>query len=183
MPAPIVHIEFPSVDFARTAAFYGQLFGWQTQQNAAATYMKFDGDAGPSGGWVRADMAQSAGPIPYLPVDDLGKMLDKVERAGGRVMVRAMTFAGGGEVALVADPDGNVIGLWMRKREGGKAPSKTATEKTATEKTATEKATEKASAPKAAEKTPPEKPSGAKPAKPAAKVANATRKPAKPAKR
>ena len=121
MPAPIVHIEFPSVDFTRTAAFYGQLFGWQTQQNATATYMKFDGDSGPSGGWVRADMAQSAGPIPYLPVDDLVKMLDKVERAGGRVMVRSMPFAGGGEVALVADPDGNVIGLWMRKREGGKA--------------------------------------------------------------
>ena len=170
MPAPIVHIEFPSVDFTRTAAFYGQLFGWQTQQNATATYMKFDGDAGPSGGWVRADMAQSAGPIPYLPVDDLGKMLDKVERAGGRVMVRSMTFAGGGEVALVADPDGNVIGLWMRKREGGKATTgKTA----AIEKPAAEKAT--------AEKPSDAKP--AKPAKPAAKVANATRKPAKPAKR
>jgi predicted enzyme related to lactoylglutathione lyase len=169
MPAPIVHLEFPSVDFARTAAFYGQLFGWQTQQNATATYMKFDGDAGPSGGWVRADMAQSAGPIPYLPVDDLAKMLDKVERAGGRVMVRSMTFAGGGEVALVADPDGNVIGLWMRKREGGKAVST--------------KAAEKPAAPKAVEKTAPEKPPAAKPAKPAAKVANATRKPAKPAKR
>jgi uncharacterized protein len=172
MPAPIVHIEFPSVDFARTAAFYGQLFGWQTQQNATATYMKFDGDSGPSGGWVRADMAQSAGPIPYLPVDDLTKMLDKVERAGGRVMVRSMTFAGGGEVALVADPDGNVIGLWMRKREGGKAAPTKATEKT----------TEKGSAPKTADKSP-GKPSGAKPAKPAAKVTNDTRKPAKPAKR
>lgn len=177
MPAPIVHIEFPSVDFTRTAAFYGQLFGWQTQQNATATYMKFDGDAGPSGGWVRADMAQSAGPIPYLPVDDLSKMLDKVERAGGRVMVRSMTFAGGGEVALVADPDGNVIGLWMRKREGGKpAPGKAAakTEKVTPEKAASEKAT--------ADK-PADKPSGAKPAKPATKVANAARKPAKPAKR
>jgi predicted enzyme related to lactoylglutathione lyase len=162
MPAPIVHIEFPSVDFARTAAFYGQLFGWQTQQNATATYMKFDGDGGPSGGWVRADMVQSPGPIPYLPVDDLLKMLDKVERAGGRVMVRSMPFAGGGEVALVSDPDGNVVGLWMRKREGGKAGgAKTAPAKTAPEKTAP----------------------AAKPAKPAAKVANAPRKPAKPAKR
>jgi predicted enzyme related to lactoylglutathione lyase len=178
MPAPIVHIEFPSVDFARTAAFYGQLFGWQTQQNATATYMKFDGDSGPSGGWVRADMAQSAGPIPYLPVDDLTKMLDKVERAGGRVMVRSMTFAGGGEVALVADPDGNVIGLWMRKREGGKPVPPKATEKAAAPKVAEKATTDKASSPKTTTPTTP-----AKPAKPAAKVANATRKPAKPAKR
>jgi predicted enzyme related to lactoylglutathione lyase len=120
MAAPIVHIEFSSVDFPRSAAFYAQLFGWQTQQNGTATYMKFDGDDGPSGGWVRSDMVQSPGPIPYVAVDDLGKALDKAERAGGRVVVRSMAFAGGGEVALVADPDGHVVGLWKRKRAEGK---------------------------------------------------------------
>jgi predicted enzyme related to lactoylglutathione lyase len=160
MPAPIVHLEFPSADFTRTAAFYGQLFGWQTQQNATATYMKFDGDGGPSGGWVRADMVQAPGPIPYLPVDDLTKMLDKVERAGGRVLVRSMPFAGGGEVGLVGDPDGNVVGLWMKRREGGKA-----------------------SAPKAAAKLVDAKASAPRPAKPAPKVGAGERKPAKPAKR
>ena len=124
MPTPIVHIEFPSGDFGRTASFYAQLFGWQTQQNATATYMKFDGDSGPSGGWVRADSVQSPGPIPYVAVDDLTPMLEKVARAGGRVLVRSMPFAGGGEVALVGDPDGNVVGLWMmRKREGAKGPA------------------------------------------------------------
>ncbi|HVZ72224.1 MAG TPA: VOC family protein [Polyangia bacterium] len=133
MPAPIVHIELPSADFGRTTEFYGQLFGWQTQQNATATYMKFDGDDGPSGGWVRADMVQSPGPIPYVAVDDLAKTLEKVERAGGKIVVRSMAFAGGGEVALVADPDGNVVGVWMRKREGGKAaaPAKAAVAKAA----------------------------------------------------
>jgi uncharacterized protein len=120
MAAPIVHIEFASADFARTAAFYGGLFGWQTQQNATSTYMKFDGDDGPTGGWVRADVVQSPGPIPYLVVADLGAALDKVEKAGGRVITRRMPFAGGGEVGLVADPDGNVIGLWMRKKSDGK---------------------------------------------------------------
>ncbi|HVX94226.1 MAG TPA: VOC family protein [Polyangia bacterium] len=150
---PIVHIEFASSDFARTAAFYGELFGWQTQQNANASYMKFDGADGPSGGWVRADMVQSPGPIPYLPVADLAATIDKVESAGGRIIARRMPFAGGGEVALVADPDGNVLGLWMRKKVDGKAEGKPAP---------------KAEAPKAA-------------AKPAPKAAQ--RKPAKPAKR
>jgi predicted enzyme related to lactoylglutathione lyase len=126
MAAPIVHIEFLSVDFGRTASFYGELFGWQTQQNAAASYMKLEGADSPSGGWVRADMAQSPGPLPYLLVDDLASMLDKIERAGGRVLARRMPFAGGGEVALFADPDGNVIGLWMRKKGEGKAEPKAA---------------------------------------------------------
>jgi len=128
MGAPIVHIEFRSSDFERTAAFYGQLFEWQTQQNASATYMKFDGVEGPSGGWVRADLVQAAGPVPYLVVDDLATKMAEVEKAGGRVLVASMPFAGGGEVGLFADPDGNVVGLWMRKRaapaEGGATVAK-----------------------------------------------------------
>jgi predicted enzyme related to lactoylglutathione lyase len=124
-----VHIEFKSSDFARTSEFYAKLFDWQTQQNASASYMKADGADGPSGGWVRADLVQSPGPIAYLAVEDLAAKLDAVEKAGGRVLVRSMPFAGGGEVGLFADPDGNVLGLWQRKSAGGggegaKAPAK-----------------------------------------------------------
>ncbi len=167
MAAPIVHIEFSSKDFARTAAFYGGLFGWQTQQNAGASYMKFDGVDGASGGWVRADLVQSPGPVPYLSVDDLASTMEKVEKAGGRVIVRKLPFAGGGEVALVADPDGNVIGLWMRKKgetKGEGKPDKV------------DKVEPKAAPKKEA--------AGPKPAKPAPKpTPPAERRPAKPAKR
>jgi len=126
MAAPIVHIEFLSADFGRTASFYGEIFGWQTQQNAAASYMKLDGVESPSGGWVRADMAQSPGPLPYLIVDDLASTLEKIERAGGRVLARKLPFAGGGDVALFADPDGNVVGLWVPKKGEGKGEGKAA---------------------------------------------------------
>src|SRR5262245_31214548 len=121
----IVHIEFKSSDFARTSAFYAKLFDWQTEQNASASYMKADSADGPSGGWVRADLVQSPGPIAYLVVDDLEAKMDAVEKAGGRVLVRSMPFAGGGEVGLFADPDGNVLGLWHRKNAGGGEASRT----------------------------------------------------------
>jgi uncharacterized protein len=149
MAEPIVHIEFASADFARTAAFYGQLFGWETQQNATASYMKFDGADGPSGGWVRADMVQSAGPIPYLVVADLTATMEKVEKAGGRIIARRMPFAGGGDVGLVADPDGNVLGLWMKKRGDGKAEP---TEKAARKAPAAVKAAPKTAARKPAKR-------------------------------
>jgi uncharacterized protein len=115
----IVHIEFKSSDFARTSDFYAKLFDWKTDRNASGSYMKFDGADGPSGGWVRADLVQSPGPIAYLTVDDLAAKLDEVESAGGRVLVKSMPFAGGGEIGLFADPDGNVLGLWQRKNAGG----------------------------------------------------------------
>ena len=102
-------------------------------------------------------MVQSAGPIPYITVDDLAITLTKVEKAGGRVIARRMPFAGGGEVGLVADPDGNVLGLWMRKKGEGKLEVK--------------------AEPKPVSK----KEAGPKPPKPAPKTAE--RKPAKPVKR
>src|SRR4029079_18515023 len=111
----IVHIEFKSYDFARAAAFYAKLFDWQTQSNASGSYMKFDGSDGPSGGWVRAGLVQSRGQIAYRTVDDLAAKLDAVEEAGGRVLVRSLPFAGGGEIGLFADPDGNALSLCQRK--------------------------------------------------------------------
>jgi predicted enzyme related to lactoylglutathione lyase len=115
MAAPIVHVEFRSFDFARTSAFYAKVFDWRTEHNAASTYMKLDADAGPSAGWVRAEMSQAPGPLAYVVVDDLAVTLAEVERAGGRILAAKLPFAGGGEVALFADPDGNVVGIWMRK--------------------------------------------------------------------
>jgi uncharacterized protein len=135
MAAEIIHIEFKSANFPRTSEFYAKVFDWQMEQNASASYMKLSGNNAPSGGWVRADLVQSPGPIAYLPVDDLEAKLNEIEQAGGRVLVRSLPFAGGGEIGLFADPDGNVLGLWKRK-EGGGAPAaaKPATKPTAAAK-------------------------------------------------
>jgi predicted enzyme related to lactoylglutathione lyase len=115
MPAPIIHVEWKSANFARTSEFYARVFKWKTEQNGSGSYMKLDEADGPSVGWVRADLVQAPGPITFLSVDDLAATLDEIENAGGRVLVRSLPFAGGGEIALFADPDDNVLGLWRRK--------------------------------------------------------------------
>ena len=123
--APIVHLEFRSFDFARASAFYAKVFDWRTEQNATSTYMKLDAEEGPSAGWVRAEVSQSPGPLAYVVVEDLAATLAEVESAGGRVLVPRLPFAGGGEIALFADPDGNVLAIWMRKdhRAAGAPPA------------------------------------------------------------
>ena len=154
MPVEIVHIEFKSANFARTADFYSRLFDWQTEQNGAGSYMKLNGAGGASGGWVRADLVQSPGPVAYLTVDDLEKTLAEVEAAGGRVLVRSQPFAGGGEVALFADPDGNVLGLWRRKT----APAAAAAPEEAPKPAKAPKAPKPPGAPAAAKKPAKKKP-------------------------
>ena len=163
MPVEIAHIEFKSVNFARTSEFYAKLFDWQMEQNASASYMKLAGGNGPSAGWFRADLVQSPGPVAYLPVDDLEAKLAEVEEAGGRILVRTLPFAGGGEIGLFADPDGNVLGLWQRKGA-----------------TATATATASA-APKTVAK--PVDPASVKAAKPAAKPPAAKKPPKKETKK
>jgi predicted enzyme related to lactoylglutathione lyase len=116
--APIVHLEFRTFDFARASAFYAKVFAWRTEQNASSTYMKLDAEEGPSAGWVRAEVSQAPGPLAYIAVEDLAVTLAEVEAAGGRVLVPKLPFAGGGEIALFADPDGNVVAIWMRKDHG-----------------------------------------------------------------
>jgi predicted enzyme related to lactoylglutathione lyase len=157
MPAPIAHLEFRSFDFARTSAFYAKVFDWQTQQNAQATYMKHDageggGAEGPSAGWVRAALTQAPGPLVYVVVDDLAATLAEVERQGGRILVPKLAFAGGGEVALFADPDGNVVGIWVRKDRPTNGPAPKAAPAPAP----------KAAAPAAKAKAPEKKPKPAK---------------------
>ena len=115
MAAPIIHVEWKSAHFARTSDFYARVFKWKTEQNGSGSYMKLDAADGPSVGWVRADLVQAPGPVNFLPVDDLAATLDEIESAGGRVLVRSLPFVGGGEIALFADPDDNVLGLWRRK--------------------------------------------------------------------
>jgi uncharacterized protein len=173
MAAEIVHIEFRSANFARTTEFYARLFDWRTEQNASASYMKLSGGA-LSGGWVRADLVQAPGPIAYLAVDDLAAKLAEVERAGGRILVQKLPFAGGGEIGLFADPDGNIMGLWHRK-DGAASPASPATPSTSTTS-----APAKSAAPvgKAPAKPAPAGKAPAKPA-PAAKAAPAAKKPAK----
>jgi uncharacterized protein len=123
MGGPIIHLEFKSADFERTTAFYQRLFDWRTERNASGSYMKLDGSDGLSTGWIRADLVQAPAPVAYLTVDDLPAKLAEVESAGGRVLVRSLPFAGGGEVALIADPDGNVLGLWRRKVVAAAVPA------------------------------------------------------------
>jgi len=157
VPADIVHIEFKSVNFTRTAEFYARLFDWQTEQNGSGSYMKLNaGDGtGPTAGWVRADLIQAPAPVAFLAVDDLEKTLQAVEEAGGRVLVRSQPFAGGGEVGLFVDPDGNVLGLWRRK--GGAAGAPGAAENGAKPAAAKPAKPPKAPKPAGAPKKPPKK--------------------------
>jgi predicted enzyme related to lactoylglutathione lyase len=111
MAGEIVHIEIPSGDFARSSAFYGKLFGWKTDGVQSGGHLLFDLPGGVRGSWIREALAQAPGPVPFVAVADVEGTLAEAERQGGRVLVRRLQLANRGFFGLIADRDGNVIGV------------------------------------------------------------------------
>lgn len=116
MPKPVVHFEICGKDYGKTKEFYGKLFEWQPQDLDMGS-MKYgmvepSGEKSIGGGIMGTD-----GNIPtyvtfYVQVDDLQKYLDKAEQLGGKTIQPPTPIPGVGSSAMLADIDGNMIGLF-----------------------------------------------------------------------
>jgi uncharacterized protein len=149
MAGEIVHLEMPSSDFARSATFYQKLFGWTTEGVQSGGHLRFDLPGGVQGSWIRNALAQAPGPVPFVAVDDVDKALDDAEKNGGRVLVRRLMLGDRGRFGLLADFDGNVIGVLAAKAPGGARPEAKSADVSAKGSSAAEKASPKAAAAKA----------------------------------
>ncbi|MGX2995294.1 VOC family protein [Streptomyces sp. JNUCC 64] len=96
-------------DLAAGKRFYGELFGWTFEDGPY-------GRAFHGGRSVGALARKRDGRMPtvwtvYFAAPDLPGTVRRVRGAGGRVVTEPMP-AGDGTMALVADPEGAVFGLW-----------------------------------------------------------------------
>ena len=112
MGQPVVHFEIGCKDLAKTQGFYTQLFDWKAEAYGPAAMIATGSSAGIQG------HINSLGHEPhnyvtvYIQVDDIPSYLDKAGRLGGKTLVPATEVPGMGHFAWLADPEGNIIGLW-----------------------------------------------------------------------
>jgi predicted enzyme related to lactoylglutathione lyase len=110
---PIVHIEFSSQDRAESAKFYGDLFGWKTQDMPEMNYTTFDTGNGPGGGFnPTSDQVKAGDVFVYVATDDIEATLAKAESLGGRTVMPKTEIPETGWLAMFTDPTGNVVGLY-----------------------------------------------------------------------
>lgn len=121
----IVHFEIPSDDLEESKKFYAKAFDWDIREDkmsdgsayVSATTAPTGEDLIPkkpgsiNGALIKRDEKLKA-PVITIAVESVEKAIEKVEEAGGKVVVPVATLEGVGEYAYVADPAGNVIGLW-----------------------------------------------------------------------
>jgi predicted enzyme related to lactoylglutathione lyase len=112
MPHPIVHAEIRSADPDATREFFGGLFGWSYPQPGALPGYTFVDTGVPDALYTAISPLQGGTDLVtfFVGVEDMGAAVARVTELGGRVVqdpqqVPGVTFA------LIADPQGHVVGL------------------------------------------------------------------------
>jgi len=108
---PVVHFEIRSADPDATREFYGKLFGWTFPEGGMPGYSYVDtGVEGAVPGGISP--LQGGGPLVtfFVGVQDVAATLDAAVAQGGHV-IQPATAVPGVTFGLLADPNGQVVGL------------------------------------------------------------------------
>jgi uncharacterized protein len=118
MPRPVVFFEIAAQNLQREREFYTQLFDWTIAPGATADFVELGtGPGGIDGAISQPGDAPSSSLTVYVDVDDIDAYLQRAEALGGSVIFPAMDLPDGNRIAMIADPEGVMIGLVKRKGE------------------------------------------------------------------
>jgi predicted enzyme related to lactoylglutathione lyase len=110
--ARVIHFEIVGKDQGALQRYYGNLFGWKLNTDFPGGYGMTDpAETGLIVG-VGATPDGSAGHVTgYVTVDDIDATLAKAVDLGGSVIMPKFSPDGNAQLALVADPEGHILGL------------------------------------------------------------------------
>ena len=122
MNGRIVHFEIPFDDGDRAKKFYGDVFGWSTQDMPEMDYtFAMTGPVGEGGmpeepGFINGGMFKRTDEVPLpvltINVDSIDDTRAKIESQGGKSVGDKMTVGEMGFAAYFNDSEGNLVGLW-----------------------------------------------------------------------
>ena len=113
-------VEIPVVDFPRAKQFYSTIFSYEMHEMPMGGnlmgFLFYDPEKGGVGGAIikgEGAVPSAEGSTVYLNGgDDLSVVLDKVEGAGGKIIVPKTDIGDGmGFFAIFLDVEGNKVGL------------------------------------------------------------------------
>ena len=117
-PKPIVYVEIPVTDLERASRFYEEVFQFSLKSTmvdgySMALFPAATGSSGASGALVKGDVyiPSKSGPIVYFGTENIDRALERVRKAGGKILYPEKRLDGIGSVAEFEDSEGNRIGL------------------------------------------------------------------------
>jgi predicted enzyme related to lactoylglutathione lyase len=112
MAGQVIHFEVTGKDQRALQAYYSQLFGWSIDTDHPGGYGMTSPDAtGPVVG-IGSDPTGGAGWVTgYVTVASIDATLAKATSLGGSVVMPRFSPDGNAQLAMVADPEGHILGL------------------------------------------------------------------------
>ncbi|MFE7778770.1 VOC family protein [Streptomyces sp. NPDC057445] len=108
-----------------TQEFYGALFGWDfvpgPQQLGPYVRALIDGKEVAGIGQLPPDRHLPIAWTPYIATDDADDTAEQIRSCGGTVGVGPLDAADAGRLAIAADPEGAVFGIWQAAAHSGTA--------------------------------------------------------------
>ena len=121
---PVVHFEIPYDNKTRMSDFYEKAFGWETKalgpemgNYVLATSSPVGEDNLPSPGTINGGFfPKTAGaplqqPSVVIAVADIGKAMESVRQAGGKILGEPMEIPGVGQYVSFSDTEGNRLSM------------------------------------------------------------------------
>lgn len=119
----IVHIEIPAKDRQESMKFYGELFGWDTQEFPEMMYATWasgsvGGGFSPVGDFPEMNLSTKPGDILlHIESEDIEADLAKIEERGGKTVLPKTDIPGIGWFAVFEDLTGNHVALFTSNGE------------------------------------------------------------------
>jgi predicted enzyme related to lactoylglutathione lyase len=120
--------DLASPDIAASERFYGELFGWDFDEQPTGDpnnpYVMVRQAGNDVAGMMKLSPEMQAGGMPpvwstYVTVADVDASTAKVKELGGAVLSRPMDVMDAGRMTVAADPTGAVFCLWEAKESIG----------------------------------------------------------------
>ncbi len=112
LPGKFVWTELVTYDVAMSETFYGQLFGWQFDEEGDYRVAWLGEEA--VGGLIYRARVNPEGKsrwIAYVSVEDMGAVKTALQEAGAEILADSRQVAGLGELVVFADGEGAVFGV------------------------------------------------------------------------
>jgi predicted enzyme related to lactoylglutathione lyase len=109
----MTHFEIFGDDPTKLSAFYRSLFGWQIEKAPGIDYWRIQTvPGGLTGGVTFRPIPEPHSWVHYLQTDSLDDAVEQVVKLGGSVVRAKTAVPKTCWYAVVADPEGNVFGVW-----------------------------------------------------------------------
>ncbi|MEZ5319694.1 MAG: VOC family protein [Vicinamibacterales bacterium] len=126
-PGSFCWFELATTDHAGAKRFYGDLFGWTSEDAAmgptgAYTTFKMNGREVAAAYPMIAEQAAQGIPsnwLPYVAVETADECVARTTALGGQVHMPGTDVADLGRMAVLADPTGAVFAIWQAKSQPG----------------------------------------------------------------